>query len=129
MPLYEYQCDACGNRFEQIRKFSDPVVDVCPACGERKVQKLVSSPAIQFKGSGFYINDYARKGAAGGDGAAAPAKDSQESKDSKDSKDTKNTKDTSTKEAKDAKETKDAKPAKETKSTPSESAPVKSSSE
>jgi putative FmdB family regulatory protein len=126
MPLYEYQCDACGNRFEQIRKFSDPVVDLCPACGERKVQKLVSSPAIQFKGSGFYINDYARKGAAGGDGAAAPAKDSQESKDSKDAKDTKNTKDTSTKEAK---ETKDATPAKETKSTPSESAPVKSSSE
>lgn len=62
MPLYEYKCDACGHRFERIRKFSDPPIDVCPNCGERKVHKLVSSPAIQFKGSGWYITDYARKG-------------------------------------------------------------------
>ena len=60
MPLYEYQCEACGNRFERIQKFSDPHVDVCPSCGG-KVQKLVSSPAIQFKGSGWYITDYAKK--------------------------------------------------------------------
>lgn len=60
MPLYEYQCDACGHRFEKIQKFSDPIVDVCPKCGGA-VQKLVSSPAIQFKGSGFYITDYAKK--------------------------------------------------------------------
>jgi putative FmdB family regulatory protein len=67
MPLYEYECDACGNRFEQIQKFSDPPADACPKCGERKVHKLMSSPAIKFKGSGFYINDYAPKAAAGTD--------------------------------------------------------------
>src|SRR6266513_4412037 len=60
MPLYEYQCDACGHRFEKIQKFSDPLVDTCPKCGG-KVHKLMSSPAIQFKGSGFYITDYAKK--------------------------------------------------------------------
>ena len=67
MPLYEYQCDACGHRFEEIQKFSDPPAEVCPKCGARNVQKLMSSPAIKFKGSGFYINDYAPKGAAGTD--------------------------------------------------------------
>ena len=61
MPLYEYECDACGHRFEKIQKFSDPLVDTCPKCGGQ-VHKLFSSPAIQFKGSGFYITDYARKG-------------------------------------------------------------------
>src|SRR4029453_7320448 len=60
MPLYEYQCDACGHRFEKIQKFSDPLEDTCPQCGGR-VHKLVSSPAIQFKGSGLYITDYAKK--------------------------------------------------------------------
>jgi putative FmdB family regulatory protein len=60
MPLYEYQCDSCGNRFERIQKFSDPPVDKCPMCGG-VVRKLISSPAIQFKGSGWYITDYARK--------------------------------------------------------------------
>lgn len=61
MPLYEYQCDACGQRFEVIQKFSDPPVEVCRACGGGPVKKLLSSPAIQFKGSGWYITDYARK--------------------------------------------------------------------
>jgi putative FmdB family regulatory protein len=61
MPLYEYQCDACSNRFERIQKFSDPPVETCPSCGGT-VRKLLSSPAIQFKGSGWYITDYARKG-------------------------------------------------------------------
>ncbi len=60
MPLYEYLCDACGHRFEKIQKFSDPLVAVCPKCGGA-VHKLMSSPAIQFKGSGFYITDYAKK--------------------------------------------------------------------
>lgn len=59
MPLYEYQCDACGERFERIQKYSDALVSVCPACGG-PVRKLISSPAIQFKGSGFYITDYAK---------------------------------------------------------------------
>ena len=64
MPLYEYQCDACGRRFELIRKFSDPPVTDCPTCGGA-VRKLLSSPAIQFKGTGWYITDYARKPSAG----------------------------------------------------------------
>jgi putative FmdB family regulatory protein len=61
MPLYEYQCDACAHRFEVIQKFSDAPIDVCPKCGGA-VKKLLSSPAIQFKGTGWYITDYARSG-------------------------------------------------------------------
>jgi putative FmdB family regulatory protein len=81
MPLYEYQCDACRHRFERIQKFSDPPVEVCPKCGGR-VSKLVSSPAFQFKGSGWYVTDYARKPEAAKsddgpakDGKAPPAKE------------------------------------------------------
>jgi putative FmdB family regulatory protein len=78
MPLYEYQCDRCEHRFELIQRFSDPPPHVCPKCGG-PVTKLLSSPAIQFKGSGWYITDYARKGGGGesasgktdGKGAAA----------------------------------------------------------
>jgi len=70
MPLYEYQCDACGNRFELIQRFSDPPAESCPACGGT-VRKLLSSPAVHFKGSGWYITDYARKGSGG---AASEAK-------------------------------------------------------
>jgi putative FmdB family regulatory protein len=61
MPLYEYQCEACAQRFEVIQKFSDPPATVCRVCGSGPVRKLLSSPAIQFKGSGWYITDYARK--------------------------------------------------------------------
>jgi len=63
MPLYEYQCDQCG-RFEVIRKFSDAPLTACPTCG-KPIEKLLSSPAIQFKGSGWYITDYARKSSGG----------------------------------------------------------------
>jgi putative FmdB family regulatory protein len=65
MPLYEYQCEACRGRFEVIRKFSDPELQVCTLCGKGPVQRLLSSPAIQFKGSGWYITDYSQKGKAG----------------------------------------------------------------
>jgi putative FmdB family regulatory protein len=61
MPLYEYQCDVCGHRFEVIQKFSDAPLQACAKCGGA-VKKLLSSPAIQFKGSGWYITDYARAG-------------------------------------------------------------------
>src|SRR5215831_9222229 len=60
MPLYEYECDACGHRFEKIQKFSDAPVGTCPECGGT-VHKVLSSPAIQFKGSGWYITDYAKR--------------------------------------------------------------------
>jgi putative FmdB family regulatory protein len=69
MPLYEYECDQCGHRFEKIQKFSDPLEDKCPKCGGH-VHKLMSSPAIQFKGSGFYITDYPK-----GDKGSAPKSD------------------------------------------------------
>ena len=62
MPLYEYQCEACGKRFELIRKFSDPPLETCQLCGKGPVQRLLSSPAIQFKGTGWYITDYSQKG-------------------------------------------------------------------
>ena len=60
MPLYEYLCDACDHKYEKIQKFSDPLDTICPKCGGT-VHKMMSSPAIQFKGSGFYITDYAQK--------------------------------------------------------------------
>ena len=63
MPLYEYQCESCSHRFERIQKFSDPPADTCPKCGGA-VRKLISSPAIQFKGSGFYITDYGKQGSS-----------------------------------------------------------------
>ena len=69
MPLYEYECEKCGNRFEKIQKFSDPLETACPKCGGA-VHKLMSSPAIQFKGSGFYITDYPK-----GDKGTAPKSD------------------------------------------------------
>ena len=75
MPLYEYECEACGHRFEQIQKFSDPPAGACPVC-KGTVRKLMSTSAIQFKGSGWYITDYARKG-KGTDGSAEAKSDSQ----------------------------------------------------
>ena len=70
MPLYEYQCDACSHRFERIQKFSDPPIETCPSCGGT-VRKLLSSPAIQFKGTGWYITDYAKKSSS--DSTKAPS--------------------------------------------------------
>ena len=75
MPLYEYQCDACGHRFEVIQKFSDAPIEKCHRC-EGLVRKLLSSPAIHFKGSGWYITDYARSGKTdGASNAEAPKSD------------------------------------------------------
>jgi putative FmdB family regulatory protein len=67
MPLYEYRCEACSHQFEKIQRFSDDPISVCPSCGQGPVVKLLSSPAIQFKGSGWYITDYARKGGEKGE--------------------------------------------------------------
>jgi putative FmdB family regulatory protein len=86
LPLYEYQCPKCG-RFELIRKFSDPALTICPTCGS-EVQKLFSAPAIQFKGTGWYITDYARKSdgkggkgdSAKGEGGASEASKGEGSK-------------------------------------------------
>jgi putative FmdB family regulatory protein len=72
MPLYEYQCETCEHRFEVIQKYSDPLVTTCPTCGG-PVRKLLSSPAFQFKGTGWYITDYARKGEGGAEKEKAAA--------------------------------------------------------
>jgi putative FmdB family regulatory protein len=64
VPLYEYQCKQCGNRFEKIQSFSAPEIKECPKCAG-EVEKLISAPAIQFKGSGWYVSDYGKGGAAG----------------------------------------------------------------
>ena len=77
MPLYEYRCKKCGHRFEKIQKFSDKPVKKCPECGS-PVEQVISAPAVQFKGSGWYVTDYAKK-------SSAPSSDSG----SKDSKETK----------------------------------------
>ena len=60
MPLYEYQCRKCGAKVEKIQKFADPPLTKCEKCGGQ-LERLLSSPAIQFKGSGWYVTDYARK--------------------------------------------------------------------
>lgn len=75
MPLYEYQCDACDHRFEVIQKYSDAPIETCPKCGGA-VKKLLSSPAIQFKGSGWYITDYARAGKSDGANVTSGKNDS-----------------------------------------------------
>jgi putative FmdB family regulatory protein len=88
MPLYEYQCKKCGHRFEKIQKFSDKPVKKCPECGG-PVEQTISAPAVQFKGSGWYVTDYAKKSSSASDSGSKEAKDSKESK--KDEKKTEST--------------------------------------
>jgi putative FmdB family regulatory protein len=80
VPLYEYECDNNGHRFEVIQKFSDPPIQACPTCGG-PVHKLISSPAFQFKGSGWYVTDYARKDSGGKGTTGTGEKEKTESKD------------------------------------------------
>src|SRR5580698_7455071 len=91
MPLYEYECKKCGHRFEKIQKFSDRMVKKCPECGGQ-VEQMISAPAVQFKGTGWYVTDYAKKsssqGASGsGDSSSKEKKDDKSKSDggSKDS--------------------------------------------
>ena len=60
MPIYEYKCIECGYEFEEIQKFNDPPITVCPKCGG-KVEKKINAPAFKFKGSGWYVTDYSKK--------------------------------------------------------------------
>ena len=103
MPLYEYECKKCGHRFERIQKFSDPMVKKCPDCGG-KVEQMISAPAVQFKGSGWYVTDYAkRSGPSSGSESGGKNESNKESGDSKETKDSKESKDTNHKESKDKK--------------------------
>src|ERR1700747_809797 len=95
MPLYEYQCKKCGHRFEKIQKFSDKPVKKCPECGG-PVEQTISAPAVQFKGSGWYVTDYARKSSSpGSSGGDSGSKDKTDDKPKSDS----SSKDSSTKES------------------------------
>ena len=115
MPLYEYKCLKCNRRTEKIESVNGPHLKKCPHCGG-KVESLISAPAIQFKGSGWYVTDHAGKKPASEPGktgdSSSDKKDSTDSspKDSKDS----STKDSSSKESKESttKESKKEKPAK-----------------
>jgi putative FmdB family regulatory protein len=80
MPLYEYICKRCGNRFEVRQKFSDEPLKIHEECGG-DAERLLSSPAFQFKGSGWYVTDYAKSGAKSGENGATDKK--SEAKDSK----------------------------------------------
>jgi putative FmdB family regulatory protein len=104
MPNYEYLCTNCGHRFEQIRKFSDKPLRKCPECGG-VIEQVISAPAVQFKGSGWYVTDYAKKGAAS---AGSPSSSSEGDSATTEAKDTKDAKDTDAKDTKDTK--KDVKP-------------------
>lgn len=82
MPLYEYECKKCHHHFERIQKFSDPHVKKCPDCGG-PVEQVISAPAVQFKGSGWYVTDYAKKSSSGDsstDDSAAKKADKKEGK-------------------------------------------------
>ena len=106
MPLYEYLCKKCGHRFEEIKKFSDKQPKKCPECGG-VIEQVISAPAVQFKGSGWYVTDYAGKSGAKESAKETGASDSAASPEKKDSP----AKDSSTKEST-TKETKEDKPAK-----------------
>lgn len=80
MPIYEYRCLNCGKRFEVLQKFSDAPLSTHDECGSGPVERLLSPPALQFKGSGWYVNDYARAGANGEPGASKPDAAKAESK-------------------------------------------------
>ena len=96
MPLYEYECKKCGHRFEKILKFSDKPMKKCPDCGG-VVEQLISAPTVQFKGAGWYVTDYAKKGTSSSSKASESDGGSKDnSKDGKDSK-------SDSKEAKDSK--------------------------
>jgi len=102
LPLYEYKCVKCGHRFERIEKLSAPTTQKCPKCG-KKAERQLSSPAIQFKGSGWYVTDYGGKKSApssesSGDGSSAKTATASDSK-SSDSK------------SSESKESKESKPA------------------
>jgi putative FmdB family regulatory protein len=87
MPLYEYECKKCGHRFEKIQKYSDRMVKKCPECGG-VVEQMISAPAVQFKGSGWYVTDYPKKSSGSGssEGGSKESKKDDKSKSESSSK-------------------------------------------
>ncbi len=109
MPIYEYLCQKCGHKFEKIQKFSDRLIKKCPECGG-PVEQTITAPAVQFKGTGWYVTDYANKG--GKDKSASGSKEAKDAKEnsgsSGDSGDKSEKRDT---DKSDKKESKESKPA------------------
>lgn len=103
MPLYEYQCQQCKETLEAIQRFSEDPYTICPTCGG-ELKKLISSPAIQFKGAGWYVNDYGKSGSKSPASASSSSDDGGGSK----SSESKETKSSESKESKssESKETK-----------------------
>src|SRR5579863_5582815 len=101
MPLYEYKCKKCGHQFEKIQKYSDRMVRKCPDCGG-VVEQMISAPAVQFKGTGWYVTDYPKKSggqsSSDGGGKDSASKDKKESKSDSSSKEG-GSKDSSSKES------------------------------
>jgi len=96
MPLYEYECKKCSHRFEKIQLYSDKMVKKCPECGGQ-VEQMISAPAVQFKGTGWYVTDYAKKSSSPGSSGSGDSS-AKEKKDDK-SKSDSGSKDTSSKES------------------------------
>jgi putative FmdB family regulatory protein len=90
VPIYEYQCKKCKHKFEKIQKYSDRLIKKCPECGG-PVEQLLSAPAVQFKGSGWYVTDYARKGTTGDSGGSDSASSGGSTSKSNESSDAKKT--------------------------------------
>lgn len=92
MPNYEYLCKKCGHRFEKIQKFSDAMLKKCPECGG-KIEQVLSAPAVQFKGSGWYVTDYAKKSSAPSSSGSESGAKGDSGKDSGSNKDSGSKKD------------------------------------
>lgn len=92
MPIYEYQCQECGDITELLQRFDDPAPEACDECGG-EIRKLVSAPAFQFKGSGWYVTDYARKGQQDSSNGKSAGKTDEAAGESKASGETEKTKD------------------------------------
>lgn len=124
MPIYEYLCQKCGHKFEKIQKFSDRLIKKCPECGG-PVEQTITAPAVQFKGTGWYVTDYANKegrdkslpsptessAASEKDDSHGPAKEKGDAKDSKESREAKE----STRESKESRDSTESKRSKESK--------------
>jgi len=123
MPLYEYECKKCGHRFEKIQKFSDRMVKKCPECGGQ-VEQMISAPAVQFKGSGWYVTDYAKKSSSPGSSGNSDSS-SKEKKDDK-PKSENSSKDSSAKESS-SKESSSKDSSSSSKESPSKESPRKGS--
>jgi putative FmdB family regulatory protein len=126
MPLYEYECKKCGHRFEKIQKFSDRMVKKCPECGGQ-VEQMISAPAVQFKGSGWYVTDYAKKSTSPGSSGDSSSKDKKDDKSKSDSSSKDSSKESSKESASKESSSKDSSKESSSKESSSKESPRKGS--